>query len=152
MRPLAILLTLAACTGGQSAADSEPTGPAVVVEPTSSTAEPGNDTIRLPLSLYVVGDASDSGLGSQRTTADVEAIVGNIAPIWAQADVEFDPVRVLEIEMPEDVLAEIALTGLTDAFFEQAGRTFSGTNGELLTDEEQLVARYSAKGLVDGAR
>jgi hypothetical protein len=218
MRPLAILLTLAACTAGQSAVDG-PTVPApVLVEPTSSAVEAGRDAIHVPLSLYVVADESKSGLGTQRTTADVEAIVGKIAPIWAQADVVFDPVRVVEIEMPEDVLAEIALTGLTDTFFEQAGQTFdipelgaingfyvrdaagvngftpigsrlffvvdepsvndervssheighilglhhqladpgrlmySGTNGELLTDDEQFVARYSAQGMVDGTR
>jgi hypothetical protein len=35
-----------------------------------------------------------------------------------------DPVRVIEIDMPTDVLAEIATTGETGAFFAGAGRTF----------------------------
>lgn len=209
MRRLAILLTLAACSGSA--------GVAGVVPP--PVAEPGRDPITVSLSLYVVSDAdSDSGLGTQRSAADVEAIAAEIAPLWAQADVVFDPVRVLEIDMPADVLAEIVTTGGTDAFFAKAGRTFdipdagsingfyvqeaagvngftpigsrvffvvdeptvndrrvssheighilglhhelvdqtrlmySGTNGELLTDIEQTVARYGAQGIVDRVR
>jgi hypothetical protein len=229
MRPLAILLMLAACSGSPGAAapgESAPpleTGRATTVVDTARTlgSEPEREPITVSLSLYVVSDAdadTESGLGTQRSAADVEAIVADIAPVWAQADVVFDPVRVLEIEMPADVLAEIATTGGTDAFFAGAGRTFdipeagdlngfyvreaagvngftpiasrvffvvdeptvndrrvssheighifglhhelvdqtrlmySGTNGELLTDIEQAVARYGAQGIADGVR
>lgn len=37
-------------------------------------------------------------------------IAADIAPLWAQADVVFDPVRVLEIDVPTDVLAQIAIS------------------------------------------
>jgi hypothetical protein len=202
MRPLVILLTLAACSSSPGA------------------VAPGErEPITVSLSLYVVSNAGDdSDLGTQRSVADVKEIVADIAPVWAQADVIFDPVRVLEIDMPTDVLAEIATAGGTDAFFAGAGRTFdipetgdingfyvreaagvngftpitsrvffvvdepsvndrrvssheighifglhhelfdqnrlmfSGTNGELLTDIEQTVARYGAQGIADGVR
>jgi hypothetical protein len=204
MRPLAILLALAACSSS----------PVVTADP-----EPAREPITVSLSLYVVSDAGDdSGLSTQRSVAAVETIASDISPVWAQADVIFDPVRVIEIDMPTDVLTEIATTGETEAFFAGAGRTFdipetgdingfyvrqaagvngftpitsrvffvvdqpsvndrrvssheighifglhhelvdqtrlmySGTNGELLTDVEQAVARYGAQGIVDGVR
>ena len=228
MRSLAILLTLAACSAGPGAAapdtdqPASPTDPDTTVADTTpnTDAEPERETISLSLSLYVVsdGDDDDSGLGTQRSVADVEKIAADITPIWAQADIAFDPVRVIEIDIPGDVLAEIATTGRTDAFFAQAGRTydlpdtgavngfyvreaaevngftpiasrvffvvdeptvndervssheighilglhhdpfdphrlmFSGTNGELLTEIEQSVARYAAQGVLDGVR
>ena len=207
-----------------------PTGeiPSTVETATSIPAadvvpDPGSDPERQPivvsLSLYVVSNAgADSSLGTQRSVADVEAIVADIAPIWEQADIVFDPIRVLAIDMPENVLGQIAVAGRTDSFFTEVGRTFdlpeagaingfyvrdaagvngftpiasrvffvvdepsvndrrvssheighifglhhelvdqdrlmfSGTNGELLTDVEQAVARYGAQGVVDGAR
>jgi hypothetical protein len=208
MRPLAVLLALAACSGGAGVA-------------TDLGSEAEREPITVSLSLYVVSDAdadADAGLGTQRSAADVEAIAADIAPLWAQADVVFDPVRVIEIDMPAEVLAEIATTGGTDAFFAEAGRAlsipdagdingfyvreaagvngftpiasrvffvvdepsvkdrrvssheighilglhhelvdqtrlmYSGTNGELLTDMEQAVARYGAQGIVDRVR
>ena len=235
MRPLAMLLTLAACSAGPGAAAPAMSAPASATDPvttiadttvttpnpdTESEPEPEREAISLSLSLYVVsdGDDDDSGLGTRRSVADVEAIVADIAPIWAQADITFDPVRVLEIDMPGDVLNEIATTGGTDAFFAQVGRTFelpdagavngfyvreaagvngftpiasrvffvvdkptvndervssheighilglhhdpfdpdrlmfSGTNGEMLNEVEQDVARYAAQGVLDGVR
>ena len=223
MLPLAMLLVLAACSASSgSVAPTAPTTPTSVTTPV--VVVPGTTTtradIRLSLSLYVVADAGspDTGLGTQRTVAEVEAIAVEMGQIWAQAGVTFNPVRVLQIEMPSEVLTEIAATGRTDAFFAQAGRTFdlpdagaingfyvqeaagvngftpigsrvffvvdepsvndrrvssheighilglhhdafdpshlmfSGTNGELLTDVEQGVARYSAQGILDGVR
>ena len=206
MRPLVILLTLAACSAGTGAGAAD----------TTPSTDPGRETIALSLTLYLASDDDEPGLGTRRSVADVEAIVADISPIWAQAGIVFDPVSVLEIDVPADVLSEIASTGRTDAFFAEAGRTFelpdagavngfyvreaagvngftpsasrvffvvdeptvndervssheighilglhhdpfdrnrlmfSGTNGELLTDVEQLVARYAAQGIVDG--
>ncbi len=227
MRLLAILLTLAACSSspgaaapGESAPPLETAAATTVADTALATdSEPEREPIIVSLSLYVVSDAdADSSLGTQRSVADVEAIAADIAPLWAQADVLFDPVHVIEIDMPTDVLDEIATTGGTDAFFAGVGRTFdipeigdingfyvreaagvngftpitsrvffvvdepsindrrvssheighifglhhelfdqtrlmySGTNGELLTDVEQAVARYGAQGIVDGVR
>lgn len=210
MRPLVILLTLAACSAGTGAGAAD----------TAPVTDAGPGTITLSLSLYVVsdGDDDDSVLSTDRSVADVEAIAADMASIWAQADIAFDPVRVIEIDLPAEVLAGIASTGRTDSFFAQAGRTFelpdagaingfyvheaagvngftptasrlffvvdeptvndervssheighilglhhdafdrnrlmfSGTNGELVTDVEQIVARYSAQGILDGVR
>jgi hypothetical protein len=135
MRPLALLLTLAACSSSPSAAaPGESAPPLETVRATTviDTApdlgsEPEREPITVSLSLYVVSDAdadADADLGTERSAADVEAIVADIAPVWAQANVVFDPVRVLEIEMPANVLAEIATAGGADAFFAGAGRTF----------------------------
>jgi hypothetical protein len=133
MRPLAFLLALAACSASPGVAAPGESAPPVETARATSVAdtapaigsEPEREPIIVSLSLYVVSDSgADSGLDTQRSVADVEAIAADIAPLWAQADVIFDPVRVLEIDMPADVLAEIATTGGTDAFFAGAGRTF----------------------------
>ena len=130
MRPLAILLTIAACSGSPGTAapgDRAPSeaAPATTVTDTALSvgSEPDRAPVIVSLSLYVVSDA-DSGYGTQRSVADVEAILADVAPVWAQADVIFDPVRVVELEMPAAVLAEIATSGRTDLFFAEAGRTF----------------------------
>jgi hypothetical protein len=44
------------------------------------------------------------------------------------------------------------LLGLHHAARDEGRLMFSGTNGMTLTDEEQLVARYAAEGLLDGVR
>ena len=133
MRPLAFLLVLAACSAGPGVAAPGESAPPLETARVTSVADtvpvlgsaPKREPIIVSLSLYVVSDAGgDSGLGTQRSIADVEAIASEIALVWAQADVIFDPVRVLEIETPAGVLGEIAATGGTDAFFAGAGRTF----------------------------
>jgi hypothetical protein len=132
MRPFGLLLFLAACSSGSGAAIVTDTPSTTVVSSTAVVADTAADPeldreeLRLPLSLYVVSEAGDvdNGLGTRRTSAEVETIAAEIGPIWSQASVAFDPVNVIEIEMPTDVLAEIAATGRTDAFFDQVGRTF----------------------------
>ncbi len=132
MRPLVILLALAACSGGSATSNpAEGTSPtdasrsSVVADASALGSEQEREPIAVSLSLYVVSEAgADSGLGTARSVADVEAIAADIAPVWAQADVVFDPVRVLEIDVPASVLTEIATTGRTDEFFAEAGRTF----------------------------
>jgi hypothetical protein len=44
------------------------------------------------------------------------------------------------------------ILGLHHELFDQNRLMYSGTNGELLTDIEQAVARYGAQGIVDGVR
>jgi hypothetical protein len=140
VRLLAILMTLAACSSrpcavnpGESVAPVH-TAQATDVTDTALAAAP--DPVRAPitvsLSLSVVSDAGgDAGLSTQRSVAEVEAIAADIAPLWSQADVIF---------------------GLHHELFNQNRLMYSGTNGELLTDTEQAVARYGAQGIVDGVR
>lgn len=189
---------------------------------TSSTADSRaaqtRDAITVPLSLYVVLDASGSPeLSSQRTEEELTEISNLMNGIWAQADISFD-VTVETISVPPDVLEALAVSRDTEPFFAQVGRTFdvenpsaingfylreagnvngfaplgsrvffvddeptvndervsshevghlfalhhqlsdpgtlmfSGTNGTILTETEQDVARYGAQGVLNGVR
>jgi hypothetical protein len=114
-RLIGALLVLASCSASASGEPTEISGSVAVRE-----------TIRMPLTLYVVAeqDAPGSAISSQRTTAGLEKIADDIAPIWAQADVVFDPLLIREIQMPMDVLQELVMTDGFEEFFVQAGRTF----------------------------
>ncbi len=90
------------------------------------TREPERQPIPVALSLYVISDSDnpDSGLSSQRTVAEVREIATEVGRIWAQAGIVFEPISVQAISMPTDVLAGIADSLNTDAFFAQVGLTF----------------------------
>lgn len=230
-----VLLTSCASIVTGTSTDAGPTGDPIIdgaaattTAATETTGAPDDtaefddrSTITVPLSLYVVLDEADpagSPLSSQRTEADLEVIAGNMATIWAQADVVFDPVNIETIEATTVSIEGIAAGLNTDAFFAQAGNDFevpnlsavngfyvrsagrvngfaplgnrlffvvdepsvndervsshevghifglhhdlrdpgtlmfSGTNGTVLSDTEQLVARYTAQGILNGAR
>ena len=84
------------------------------------------EAIRIPLTLYVVVEdsAPSSGISSRRSRDGVGAIADGISPIWAQADVVFDPLLIRVVEMPSEVVQEIVVSGGVDEFFSQAGRLF----------------------------
>ena len=114
-RVMGFILVLASCS---ASASGEQAG--------NGSAETSREVIRIPLTLYVVAeeDASDFVLNSSRTMEGLQTIADDIAPIWAQADVLFDPLLIREIQMPTDVVQELVLTGGFERFFAQAGRTF----------------------------
>jgi hypothetical protein len=206
-RVLGLLLVLTSCSASGGAIDGRDSSPA-------------REVIRIPLTLYIVVEegARTSGISSRRTGDGVETVADDISPIWAQADVVFDPLRILTVEMPSEVVQEIVDSGGVDQFFSQAGRTFevpdigvlngfyvreafeyngftpngslvffvadepsvhdervssheighimglthvlddpsrlmfSGTNGMILTEDEQLRARAAALEILDGTQ
>ena len=113
-RVVSFLFVLASCSA--SAAGSAEDG----------ASESVRETIRIPLTLYVVTekDVFESALDSRRTVDDLATIADDIAPIWAQADVVFEPLLVREIQMPGDVVQELVVGGEFARFFQQAGATF----------------------------
>ena len=114
-RIVSFFLVLAGCSASASSG---------LVE--SDLSEIARDVIRVPLTLYLVSeeDAAESALNSRRSTDGLEIIADELAPIWAQADVIFEPLLIREIQMPTDVVKELVLTGGFERFFAQAGRTF----------------------------
>jgi len=110
-----VLLVLTGCS---ASASGELTG--------SPSTRSDRDVIRIPLTLYVVADqgATEPSISSRRSTGDLTVIADAIAPIWAQADIAFDPLVVRNLSMPTDVVQELVVTGGFDRFFAQAGRTF----------------------------
>lgn len=115
MRRVFLLLVLTGCSASASG---------------GFTANPSinsdRDVIRVPLTLYVVADreAFEPSISSRRSTGDLAVIADAIAPIWAQADIVFDPVLVRDLTMPTDVVQELVVAGGFDRFFAQAGITF----------------------------
>ncbi len=96
--------------------------------------QPGN-AITVPLSLYLVHDASDplgSALSSRRTEDGLEVIATDMGGVWAQANVVFDPVTIETVQLPRDVLEAIALSLDTGPFFDQIGATFDLPNPSAL--------------------
>ena len=53
--------------------------------------------------------------------------------------------------IPSTSMRPLAILLTLAALFDQTRLMYSGTNGELLTDIEQAVARYGAQGIADGA-
>lgn len=103
----------------------EPTPAAAV--PEAALALAPEVPVTVPLSLYVLQDASDpagSVLSSRRTEADLAVIGRDMGEVWAQANVIFDPVTVATVTAPTDVLEAVALGLDTDPFFDQVGLTF----------------------------
>jgi len=80
----------------------------------------------IPLSLYLVADADDSGSGlsTSRTSEDLAEIAANVGAIWDQAGIVFDPINIAEITVPAVVIEAIALRGDTGPFFDQIGLNF----------------------------
>ena len=96
---------------------------------------PADEAITVPLSLYLVHDASDpegSPLSSQRTEEGLAVIANDMGGVWAQANVVFDPVTIETVQLPRDVLEAIALGLDTGPFFEQVGSTFEVPNASAL--------------------
>jgi hypothetical protein len=122
-RLMSALLVLASCSAAVSGEPTENSGSAVARE-----------MVQIPLTLYVVAeqDAPGSAISSQRTTVGLEKIADDIAPIWAQADVVFDPLLIREIQIPTEVLQELVLTDGFEEFFAQAGRTFEVPNAGVI--------------------
>lgn len=92
---------------------------------------PPGEAITVPLSLYLVHDASDpegSPLSSQRTTDGLTVIASDMGGVWSQANVVFDPIAIETVQMPRDVLEAIALGLDTGPFFNQIGSTFDIPN------------------------
>jgi hypothetical protein len=82
------------------------------------------EPIRIELALYVVRDIDGGVLSSDRTVAEVELVAARMGEIWAPAGVVFDPIRIIEIDVPSDVLRDIAISRDTSGFFAQVDATF----------------------------
>ena len=221
---LAFVLVLTGCgvgtTDEAAVADDAATSTETDIAETDIAVAGDLDPIAVPMSLYIMTEGGDptSPLSSTRTVDEVTEIADRVSDLWAPAGIVFDPVRVIEIEAPTDVLGPIALGLDTGPFLDQAGRTFdvpdtgavngffvsqaagvngfaplnsriffvvdqpsvhdervtsheighlfglhhvlddperllfSGTNGIDLTEVEIDVARYTAQGILDGAR
>jgi hypothetical protein len=98
----------------------------VACSSSASVNEAVRQKIPVPLSLYVLDDAGDpaSALSSQRAIDDVETIAARVQEIWQSTAVQFDPIHVERVAVPSELLKAIALSGDTEMFFEQVGRTF----------------------------
>lgn len=104
--------------------------------------------ISIPLSLFVVHDEdgpSEQGISSRRTEADLEGIASDMAAIWAQANITFDPVVITTIVVPAAALVGIVRNLDTQAFFDGAGTDFDIPN---LSAVNGFYVR--AAGLVNG--
>jgi len=116
---LGVALALAAC-GGPIRAAGETAGPAP--GPTSITTA----RISLPLSLYVVRDSdSDTGssLSSGRDERGLRTIAEGIQEIWNDSGIVFEPVVVHTIEVPRDMISDLA-EGRSASFLRAAGDRF----------------------------
>lgn len=131
-RPALPLLALLAAACSSSATANSAASPVVtsVVEAESPDAalgpDPPSEIISIPLSLYILTDATDpaSALSSQRSTTEVEAIAAGIQMIWQPAGVAFGPIHVESVAVAPEILAAIAQSRDLDVFFDQVGRTF----------------------------
>jgi len=82
---------------------------AVAVTPTATSIvgpDATRETIHLPVSLYVV--VGDTGPSSARTPDEVAEIGARMTEIWSQAGIMLDITVVGKIEVPSDVIAEVA--------------------------------------------
>ena len=130
--PAAVLAGCGVSTSsGQQRAAADDTTTAAIAAQQAAEAIPIDVPVTVPLSLYVMHDASDPGgspLSSQRTEGDLSIIGQNMGEVWAQANVIFDPVTVETVAAPTDVLEAIALGLDTSRFFDQVGVTFDIEN------------------------
>ncbi len=76
------------------------------------------DSVEVPITLYVVTDTdggAGSPLSSTRTVDEVATIADRVVAIWREGGVALDVQGIHEIEVPRDVLVDLA-RGDTDAF------------------------------------
>ena len=236
MKLLAALISLAllgaGCAGSEVNQSTDQAAEATSSEPTTGESERSETTgqevdevaawepIEISMTLYLVDQTGDAGgdFGTSRTEDDLAVIAENMATIWAQAGVVFEPLLIRRVSVPVDVVQPIALGLDSGPFFDQAGVSFevpdagvingfylrqaagvngfaptgsrvffvvdeptvndervsshevghlfglhhvlddderllfSGTNGTILNEQEQQVARYVAQGILDGQR
>ncbi|PJF40495.1 MAG: hypothetical protein CUN54_05115 [Phototrophicales bacterium] len=188
---------------------------------TSINAETPLEPIVIPISLYLLEDAGDeeTAFSTRRSVEEVEEILVGMNDIWSQASIELQPRFIGTIQVPEEILRQIAQgnftpfynatatiidvpqPGMINGFYareiggangitpggigsrtffvmddpsvhdrrvsshevghilglhhtlESAERLlFPGTNGMTLTEEEIVVARYVAQGMLDRQR
>ena len=127
---LGLALFASACSGS-SATAATPT-----IEPLATAPRPATEAreaIVVPLSLHVVVEAgvSESERSTNRTVEGLAKIADDMAEIWSQADVTFDPLNITTVEMPTDVLNGILL-GNTEQFFAQVNTTFFVEHGQAI--------------------
>jgi hypothetical protein len=90
----------------------------------ASEVSPTDDPIDISMSLYILDDVdggSDSPLSSQRDVGELENIAELMNSIWAQAGIELRVETVARVEVPADVLIDLA-AGDTSSFVDAATR------------------------------
>jgi hypothetical protein len=104
-----LVLLLSACsTAGASNATSE--------------VSPDDSPLAISMSLYIldeIGGGSDSQLSSQRNVGELEEIAELMNSIWAQAGVELRVETIARVDIPGDVLVDLA-AGDTTSFVDAA--------------------------------
>ncbi len=107
-----LLLTVVLLAAGCSSSD------VLAIAPATAALAP----IQLSTALYVLDDAdggADSTLSSLRQLDEIRTIADRVNAIWAQAGIELTVETVARIEVPTDVLVDLA-AGDTGSFLEAA--------------------------------
>jgi len=107
---LPLILLVSACGSTDATA---------VVQGDAGDLEP----IAVSMSLYIVATddvADESLLSSQRRLAEVEEIAARMKETWSRAGIELSVETVARIEVPANVLADVA-SGDTSGFLQAAG-------------------------------
>lgn len=73
---------------------------------TDTGEQAGEGTIVIPVSFYIVHGAT--GPDSVRTAAEVEDIASKVTEIWSEAGIDLMITVVGTLEVPEDVVADVA--------------------------------------------
>ena len=121
-------LFLTACTPSPDA--PEAAGADGLTEDTAGAPDPTWEPIEIALTLYLVdvdpatSSDADADISTERTEEELMTIAADMAAIWAQAGVVFEPLTIRRISIPAAVLNPIAASLNADRFFDQAGRTF----------------------------
>jgi len=102
---LVLGLFATACSAAATQPSAEPS-----TTPLADDLSPTEETIALPLSLYVLIDADeqgDSSRSSVRDPAELEEIADRMGEIWAPAGIVFDPVNVATLKVPAAALIDL---------------------------------------------